>query len=316
MATIWKGAISFGLVNIPVELVAAVRADHISFRMLDATSKTPIKYERVRASDGKEVPWKEIVKGYEYAKGEFIILTDEDFKKAELEASRSIDILDFVPASEIDPRFFETPYFVVPAKGGERPYALLRESMRGMDVVGVGKIIMRQHQHLAGIHVVGDALVLELMRFATEVVDAERYAFPPASAVREQERLIAVQLINSLLGTFAPDKYTDDYRANLQRIIKAKAKGKDISLDVAPANAVDADVLDLMTRLKESLQAKPLAKRGAKTSASKSTSRTSGESNLSKPRVAKATVVHKSARKSAGRIAGSIPSKKAPRRSA
>jgi DNA end-binding protein Ku len=128
--------------------------------------------------------------------------------------------------------------------------------MRGMDVVGVGKIIMRQHQHLAGIHVVGDALVLEVMRFANEVVDADRYAFPPASAVGEKERSIAVQLIKSLMGSFAPDKYTDDYRANLQRIIKAKSKGKKVALDSAPTQDVDADVLDLMTRLKQSLSSK------------------------------------------------------------
>jgi DNA end-binding protein Ku len=141
--------------------------------------------------------------------------------------------------------------------------------MRGMDVVGVGKIIMRQHQHLAGIHVVGDALVLEVMRFANEVVDADRYSFPPASAVRAQERTIAVQLIKSLLSSFAPDKYTDDYRANLQRIIKAKSKGKHIKLDAAPAQDLDAGVLDLMARLKQSLSSKGGAK-GAVKGASKS----------------------------------------------
>lgn len=145
MAPIWKGTISFGLVNIPVELAAAVRADNISFRMLDAETVSPVKYERVRASDGTPVPWAEIVKGFEYVKAQYIVLTDDDFKKAALESSKSI----------------ETPYFLLPGKGGERGYALLREAMRESDVVGIGKIIMRQHQHLAGIHVVGDALVLE-----------------------------------------------------------------------------------------------------------------------------------------------------------
>jgi DNA end-binding protein Ku len=291
VAAIWKGAISFGLVNIPVELVAAVKADHVSFRMLDAATKSPVKYERVRATDGKTIPWSEIVKGYEYAKGQFIVLTDEDFKAAALESSKRVDILDFVPAAEIDPRYFETPYFLLPTQGGDRPYALLREAMRGMDVVAVGKIIMRQHQHLAGLHVVGNALVLELMRFASEVVDAERYAFPPASQVRPQERGVAVQLIKSLLGTFDPEKYTDEYRANLQRIIQAKSKGKKVSLAAPPATAHDAGVLDLMAKLKQSL-------------APKRRSASSG------PATAK-----KAASKS-GQVAGKIPAKRSRRASA
>lgn len=253
MPTIWKGTISFGLVNIPVELASAVRPDHIAFRMLDSTTNTPVKYERVRASDGETVPWKTIVKGYEYEKGRYIVLTDEDFKAAALESSKAIDILDFVAQSEIDPRFFETPYFLLPAKGGERSYALLREAMRESDVVGIGKIIMRQHQHLAGIHVVDDALILELMRFANEVVDAGTYTFPKASTVRPAERTVAIQLVKSLSAEFEPGKYTDDYRANLMRVIKAKSKGKKLVTQAATLDKSDGKVLDLMAVLKKSL---------------------------------------------------------------
>ena len=151
MSTIWKGALTFGLVSIPVELKPAVRADHISFRLLHEEDLSPVKYERVCQRDGDPVPWSEIVKGYEYAKGKYVVLTDEDFKAAALESSKTIDILDFVQESEIDPRFFETPYYLVPSKGGEKAYALLREAVRNAGAVGIGKIIIRQSQHLAGV---------------------------------------------------------------------------------------------------------------------------------------------------------------------
>jgi len=139
MASIWKGSLTFGLVHVPVEMKTAVRSDHISFRMLHAEDMSPIKYERVCQADGEPVPWNEIVKGYEYEKGKFVVLTDEDFKDAALDSSRTIDILDFVKEGEIDPRFFETPYYLLPTKGGDKPYALLREAMRQSGVIGVGK---------------------------------------------------------------------------------------------------------------------------------------------------------------------------------
>jgi len=270
MATIWKGSISFGLVNIPVELATAVRADHIAFRLLDAKTHAPVKYERVRSTDGKTLAWDDIVKGYEYSKGRYIVLTEEDFKTAALESSSTIDILDFVAASEMDPRYFETPYFLMPGKGGDRPYALLREAMRDQDVVGIGKIIMRKHQHLAGIHVVGDALVLEIMRFANEVLDASSLDFPKASVVDNKQREMAAQLVSSLSTTFEPEKYTDDYRANLMRIIKAKSKGKDVTLEMQEPGEPDAKVLDLMEMLKKSLAD---GKSSTRKSASKRTTR-------------------------------------------
>ena len=255
MAAIWKGAISFGLVSIPVELRTAVRGDRISFRMLHAEDLSPVKYERVCAEDGEPVPWDEIVKGYEYTKGKYVVLTDEDFERAALEASRAIDILDFVKQEEIDPRYFETPYYLVPSKGGERPYALLREAMRRTAAVGIGKIIIRQKQHLAAVKVVGDALVLELMRFANELVDTKEFSFPASDVVKPQELTMAEQLIANLAESFQPDKYTDDYRANLMRIIRAKLKGKKVDLEPAQdAEPADAQVLDLMSRLRESLE--------------------------------------------------------------
>src|SRR5687767_11555810 len=253
MASIWKGSLTFGLVNIPVELKTAVRADHISFRLLHKEDLSPVKYERVCSADGETVPWNEIVKGYEYDKGKFVVLTDEDFKAAALEHSKTIDILGFVKEEEIDPRYVDTPYYLVPAKGGEKPYALLREAIRNSKSVGIGKIIIRQTQHLAGIKVVGDALVLEIMRFATELVDADEYLFPEASLVRPQELAMAEQLVQNLAEPFEPSKYTDDYRANLMRVIQAKLKGKRIAPQSADDGAADGKVLDLMARLQASL---------------------------------------------------------------
>src|SRR5687767_1053506 len=191
MASIWKGSLTFGLVNIPIELKTAVRGDRISFRLLHQEDLSPVKYERVCAADGEPVPWNEIVKGYEYEKGKFIVMEDDDFKAAAIEGSKTIDILDFVKEEEIDPRFFETPYYLVPAKGAEKAYALLREAIRSSGAVGVGKIIIRQTQHLAGIKVVGDALVLEIMRFSNELVDADEYTFPDRDQVRPQELKMA-----------------------------------------------------------------------------------------------------------------------------
>jgi DNA end-binding protein Ku len=262
MAAIWKGSVTFGLVNIPVELRTAVRADHISFRMLHEEDMSPIKYERVCAADGEPVPWNEIVKGYEYEKGKYIVMTDDDFKAAAIEGSKTIDILDFVKEEEIDPRYFETPYYLVPAKGAEKSYALLREAIRSSEAVGIGKVIIRQTQHLAGIKVIGDALVLEIMRFSNELVNSDEYTFPDRDQVRPQELKMAEQLIENLAEPFDPARYTDDYRSNLMKIIKAKMKGKKVKLE-EPEEVVDTGVLDLMSRLRASLE-QQTPKKGAR----------------------------------------------------
>ena len=175
---LWKGAISFGLVNIPIELHTAVRDNRPRFRMLHASDKSPIKFQRVCARDGTPVAWEDLVKGYEYEKGRFVVLTKEDFQAAALEKSRTVDILDFVKTEEIDERFFETPYYMLPAKGGERAYALLREAIRASDRIGIAKIILRETQHLAALQVIGSALVLTMMRFADELADISDVQLP------------------------------------------------------------------------------------------------------------------------------------------
>jgi DNA end-binding protein Ku len=262
MASIWKGSLTFGLVHVPVEMKTAVRSDHISFRMLHSEDMSPIKYERVCAADGEPVPWKEIVKGYEYEKGKYVVLTDEDFKKAALDSSRTIDIIDFVREDEIDARFFETPYYLVPTKGGDKPYALLREAMRQSGVVGIGKVIIRRTQHLAGVRVVGEALVMELMRFANELVDISEYSFPGTDMLREQELTMANQLVENLAEPFDPERYTDDYRSNLMKLIRAKMKGKKVTAAEPLPDDEDSKVLDLMSRLQASLAEGRAAKEG------------------------------------------------------
>lgn len=253
MAAIWKGSISFGLVNIPVELRTAIRTDHVSFKLLHAEDLAPVKYERVCAADGERVPWTEIIKGYEYSKGHYVVLSNEDFKAAAWASSKAITIMDFVQSDEIDPRFFDTPYYLVPAKGGEKAYALLREAVRTTNSVGIGKLTMRQKQYLAAIKAVGDALVLETMRFANELVDTSEYSFPPADDVRPQELSMAEQLVSNLAEPFHPAKYSDDYRANLMKVIKAKMKGKKVAFD-EPEAPDNTKVIDLMSRLQASLE--------------------------------------------------------------
>jgi DNA end-binding protein Ku len=217
----------------------------------------------VCTADDEEVPWSDIIKGYEYAKGKYVTLSDDELKAAALESSRSIQMLDFTEERAIDPRFFETPYYLLPEKGGEKAYALLREAMRTTGMVGIGKFTLRQKQQLASVKAVGDALVLEVMRFASQLIDVSDFTFPPASDVRPQELKMAEQLIGNLAGTFDPSKYTDDYHINLMRIIRAKLKGKKIEPEESEARDT-TQVLDLMTRLQESLaQGKAGASGGA-----------------------------------------------------
>jgi len=249
---LWKGSISFGLVNIPVELHTAVRNHRPKFRMLHAKDKSPVRFERVCITDGRPVGWDDLVKGYEYAKGHFVVLTKEDFQAAALEKTRTVDIIDFVKAEEIDDRFFETPYYLVPIKGGERAYALLREAIRESGRVGIAKFILRDAQHLAAVEVIEDAIVLSVMRFADELVDVKQFDFPTANGVRKAELDMAKALVNSLAADWDPSKYTDQYRENLMRIIQGKMKGRDVELEPT-SEPRQAEVVDLMERLRRSL---------------------------------------------------------------
>jgi DNA end-binding protein Ku len=272
---LWKGSIAFGLVSIPIELHTAVRDHRPHFRMLHATDKSPVRFERVCIRDGHAVAWEDLVKGYEYSKGRFVVLTKDDFQAAAVEKTRTVDIVDFVKAEEIDDRFFETPYYVVPTKGAERAYALLREAIRDSGRVGITRFILREAQHLAALEVIGDAMVLTSMRFADELVDTSRFDFPGAQGIRKPELEMAKTLVNSLAAEWDPAKYTDQYRDNLVRIIQGKLKGKDVELKPT-REAPRGDVVDLMERLRQSLQHTRGGGRPAKASTARRATRPAG----------------------------------------
>jgi DNA end-binding protein Ku len=262
-------------VNIPVELRAAIRsAEKLSFRQLDKKHHKPIKYDRVSTVDGKTVPWSDIVKGYEISRGKFVVVTDADFKSVAPELSRVLEMTDFVPAESIDPRYFDSPYFLVPREGGEKAYALLRDALAETNKVGIGTFALRQKQHLAAVKPMGDALVLELMRFDDELVDPNELKLPTAAGakVRPQEKQMAIQLIENLAQEFDPSKYRDEYQDKLREIIKAKAAGKKVDVPDVGERA-DTQVVDLVSRLQESLAAATSAKRGARKAAVRKSTR-------------------------------------------
>src|SRR5438309_9741837 len=219
---LWKGSISFGLVNIPIELHTAVHDHRPKFRMLHAKDKSPVRFKRGCIKDGHPVAWQELVKGYEYQKGHFVVMTKEDFQAAAVEKTRTIDIIDFVKDDEIDDRYFETPYYLVPVSGGERAYALLREAVRETGRIGIAKFILRDAQHLAAVEVIDDALVLSVMRFADELADPKPLGFPSSDGIRKAELDMAKALVNSLAAEWEPQKYTDQYLENLMKIIQGK----------------------------------------------------------------------------------------------
>jgi len=273
---LWKGSITFGLVNIPIELHTAVRDHRPRFRMLHAKDKSPVRFERVCIRDGHPVAWQDLVKGYEYEKGRFVVITKEDFQAAAVEKTRTVDILDFVKAEEIDDRFFETPYYLVPAKGGERAYALLREAIRESGRIGIAKFILRDAQHLAAVEVIQNAIVLTVMRFDDELVDVEQFEFPANTATRKPELDMAKALVNSLAAGWDPKKYTDQYRANLMRIIQGKLKGKKVEIEPGEEPR-QAEVVDLMERLRRSLEQSGAQKAGGGTRARRSAAEPRGQ---------------------------------------
>ncbi len=252
--TIWKGAISFGLVTIPVTLHSAVREQGgISFNQLHAKDKSRIRYKKVCEREGKEVPAAEIVKGYEYEKGKYVVISDEELEQAERATSRSFEIAAFVKEDDVDPRYFDKPYYLAPMPGGEKAYALLRETMERTGSLGVGSFVLRKKTHLAGLKAVGDALVLELMRYERELVDVRELHIPEVKDLRPQELKMAEQLVENLSEPFEPGKFRDVYTESLMKVIQAKLKGKKPA--VAEADEPDTSgVIDLMARLQESIK--------------------------------------------------------------
>src|SRR5690242_14482056 len=251
MRPTWKGSISFGLVYIPIAVYPATREEKLSFRQLRKTDLSPIKYKKVAEADMKEVPADQIVKGFEYEKGRYIVLSDEDFEKVRIESTHSIDITDFVDLDQVDPKFFYKPYFLEPQKGGEKAYALLHKALSGTGKIGIAKVVISNREYLAAVKPDGLFLILELMHFAGEVLTPEELS-RPSTALNDKELKMAQTLIDSMSSDWQPDKYRDEYRSAVMELIEQKAKNKELPPAPAPTPR-STNVVDLVKVLQESI---------------------------------------------------------------
>jgi DNA end-binding protein Ku len=257
---IWKGQISFGLVNIPVVLFSAEKKFDLSFRMIDSRNKAGIRYERVNEVTGEEVPWNKVVKGYEYTKNNYVLLTDEDFKHADLKAFQSIEIENFVEHDAVDFRFFEKPYYLAPQKKSEKGYVLLREVLRSSKKIGIAKVVIRTRQYICAIYPCCEALILNVLRYNQELRDASEFDLPGMNSkafhVSPRELEMAEKFVESMSAEWKPAQYHDDYHDNLLKWIekKAKAHGKPIVEEEEPEPETGHNDVDMFELLKQSIK--------------------------------------------------------------
>jgi DNA end-binding protein Ku len=263
---VWTGSISFGLLQIPVALYPAEqRSEEIHFRMLDKNDLSPVRFDRVNASTGKPVAWKDIVKGYEYDSDTFVVVEPEDLKKANVKATQTIDIQDFVPADQIDPTFYETPYFLAPQRRATKAYVLLRRALAKKKAVAIATFVLRTREHLVALMPVGDVILLEVLRFGHELRGAADVRVQEDEAkIAAREVGMAEQLVDSMLTDWKPAKYKDRYHADVMAIIDEKAKlGKTKEHHASTKGEVATDVVDLLALLKKSVAKKPKRKKAA-----------------------------------------------------
>src|SRR5947209_351273 len=274
MRPIWKGSISFGLVYIPIAVYPATREEKLSFRQLRATDLSPIRYKKVAEVDMKEVSADQIVKGFEYERGRYIVLKDEDFEKVRIESTHSIDITDFVELEQVDPKFFYKPYFLEAQKGGEKAYALLHKALVGTGKIGIAKVVISNREYLASVKPDGLFLTLDLMHFASEILKPEELN-APKTAISEKELAMAQTLIESMSTDWEPDKYRDEYRTAVMELIEQKAQHKEVA-DKPAAPVRSTNVVDLVKVLQESLarnqSLKPKRSSSTRSNGSRSTS--------------------------------------------
>ncbi len=265
---IWSGSINFGLVTIPVKLFTAVKTDELSFNLLHAKDDGRIKYERICSIENKPVPWDEIVKGYEYEKGEYVVLTDEDFKKVNPEATQSVDILEFVELDKINPMYFDKPYYLEPTKQGRHAYALLRETLADSNRVAIARVVIRTKEYIAAVKAVGDALVLELMHWASEIVDAGTIDVPERVKLPEKEIKMARMLVDTMsVDEFEPEKFKNKYHDELLAMIDARAAGKELPTPKkAPARAKVVNLMDVLAQSLEESKKRHAGTNGKATS--------------------------------------------------
>lgn len=258
---IWSGSLSFGLLNVPVSLMSGERRMDLSFRMLDARNKKPIRYERVNAETGEEVPWKDIVKAFEYDKGSYVVIEKEDIAAAAPETHESIDVEAFVDAESIGLRFFEKPYILVPGKKAEKGYVLLRETLKETGKVGIARVVIRTREYICAVMPEDDALVMILLRYPQELVSPDEYKLPQGQAsdyrVAPKELEMAKQLIESMTSEWQPDSYQDEFRERLSDIIKKRVKQAGATTTFEePEHREDSatNVVDFMALLQKSLE--------------------------------------------------------------
>ncbi len=255
MRTLWNGAISFGLVTIPVSLYPATRREELKFHMLRKSDLSPINYKRVAEADGKEVPWDQIVKGYQYEKGKFIVLKEEDFARVDVEAIQTVDIIHFVNIADVDPLLFYKPYYLEVGKGGDKAYVLLRDALIQSGKIAIAKVVIRARQHLAAVKPQKDGLVLELMHFPDELVDVEEFKEPVEKKVGKAEMQMAEKLIDSMTTKWNPDDYKDEYHDALEKLIEDKIEHGDEKAAHAPKKkAKPSNVVDLVSILQQSIK--------------------------------------------------------------
>lgn len=257
---IWSGSISFGLLQIPVTLYTAERrAQEIHFRQLDKKDLSPIRYERVNSSTGRPVEWTDIVKGYEYEPDNYVVLDSEDLKKANVKATQTLDIQDFVPCDQIDPAFFETPYYIVPQKRATKAYVLLREALKKKDAIAVATFVLRTREHLCALMPVGDAIMLEVLRFGHELREPKDMPLPHGkdASIGDRELAMAEQLIEGMMSDWDPGKYKDRFHADVMKMIEEKAKtGLVKGKTTKSLGTVANDVVDLLELLEKSVASK------------------------------------------------------------
>ena len=258
---IWKGSISFGLVNIPIALYSAEKKTEMHFKLLDKRTKSEIRYEKISADTGQQVPPDQVVKGYKYQGGDYIVLEDEDFKQAAVEATQTIEIADFVPLSSITYNFFEKPYYVVPEKKAEKGYVLLREVLKRTGRVAIAKVVIRSRQYLSALIPEGDGLILDILRFHDEIRDPSEFNFPSEGIekykISDKELQIAEMLVENMTSEWDPVRYHDEYREAIMDWIEKKAEAQGAmppSKGEAEGKEESRKVVDMMELLKKSVQ--------------------------------------------------------------
>src|SRR4030095_809458 len=251
---IWKGSISFSLINIPIALYPATRREELKFRLLRGSDLSPVNYKRVAEADGKEVPWDQIVKGYEYEKGKFVILKDEDFARVDVEATQTVDIMNFVSLDDVDPLLFYKPYYLEAAKGGDKAYVLLRDALVDTGMIAIAKVVLRTRQHLAAVKPQKKGLMLELMHFPKELIPVEEFNEPAEKTVGKAEMQMAKQLIGSMTQEWEPEQYNDDYHEALEKLIEEKIEDPGKAVPAPTKKPKATNVIDLVSVLQESLQ--------------------------------------------------------------